>query len=315
LSCLFLCLPAFIHAGACTRLTVRSIYWSCAAAVLFTGFLSTSLGVRYGLVPFLGNTVSLSGILDEGQDAMGSRPAILPLFLRLGLTFLLLFLVTACGWIFSRRRRRPASIPTIVFWIFSCAYMTLLLPGALLGMTFDRYLLPLFPLVVISILLLVPQTKTIPFAAWASLAVFAGYATATTHDYFNDLRARGAAADVLRSRGVPAHHISAGFEYDGWLQLQMAGSVRPVQYGDNLAVKPGEFWFWQKTTALTPEYVVSSWPVNTMPASRMVAIPFPAWLPPFHRAAVVSKRADIAADHVRGDRACRSDEISGSVCN
>jgi hypothetical protein len=314
LSCLFLCLPAFIHVGTYIHVTARSIYWFCSAAVLFTGFLSMCLGSRYGLVPFLGNTVSLSGILDEGQDAMGSRPAILPLCLRLGLTFLLFFLVTACGWIYSRRRRHPASIPTVVFWIVSCAYMVLLLPGALLGMTFDRYLLPLFPLVVISILLLVPQKKAIPFGAWASLAVFAGYATATTHDYFNGLRARGTAADALRSRGVRPDHISAGFEYDGWLQLQVAGSVRPVQYGDNLSVRPGGFWFWQETTALTPEYVVSSWPVNTMPVSRMVTVPFLAWLPPFHRAAVVLKRADITADHARRDSASQTQEVAGCNC-
>ena len=301
LSCLLVCLPAFIHVATRTHFTGRSIYWSSAAATLFTGFLSVCLGGRYGLAPFLGNTVSLSGILDEGQDAMGSRPSVLPLFLRFGLTLLLLFLVIACGSRFSRPRRHPASIPTRVFWIFSCAYMALLLPGALLGMTFDRYLLPIFPLIVISLLMLTPQTEHISFAAWACLAVFAGYATATTHDYFSGLRARGLAADVLRSRGVPPDHISAGFEYDGWLQLQVAGSVRPVQYGDNLSVRPGEFWFWQKTTALTPEYVVSSWPVGIMPIPRLATIPFSAWLPPFHRAAVVLKRADIPAGHARGD--------------
>jgi hypothetical protein len=172
----------------------------------------------------------------------------------------------------------------------------LLMPGALTGITFDRYTLPVLPLAVISILRSRPCGRVVPVSAWACVVVFAGYGIATTHDYFSDLRARGAASEELQNSGVARGRISAGVEHDGWLQLELAGTIKPFMYGDDLRTKPGEFWFWKRATALTPEYVVLSSPIGKIPAHPVVTIPFDTWLPPFRRAAVGVRRLDFGTD-------------------
>jgi hypothetical protein len=183
----------------------------------------------------------------------------------------------------------------VIFAIFSCAYIPLLVPGAVLHFFYDRYALPLFPLLVIFVLLTVQsQIRRVPALAWACLLLFAVYATATTHDYFSALRARVSAAQTLEKQAVPRSRISAGVEYDGWTQLQVTGTIRAVLYGDKIHLNSwNTFWFWGKTTALQPDYVVTYWPASDLPAERLTCVPFRTWLPPFQRTVVALKRADL----------------------
>jgi len=276
------------------------VLWCASAATAGTGCLAAVFGRVYGLVPFLGNILSTPGILGQGEDSLSIRPPIFPIFLRVGFTWFLLFSLAVFACRYLNRISTCPPVCTIVFGLFSFAYIPLLLPGALIGLTFDRYMLPLLPLAVISLLQCWPCGRVVPVSAWACVVVFAFYGIATTHDYFSDLRARGVASQKLQNSGVARRHISAGVEYDGWLQLELAGTIRPVLYSDRAPMKPDEFWFWKKATALTPEYVVLSSPIGRVPAHAVVTIPFYTWLPPFRRAAVGIRRADLGASSLAG---------------
>ena len=264
-------------------------------AVLGTAVLARILGSAYGLAPFLGNMLTPNGIMRPGQDALGFRPVILPLPVRISLTWLLLFSVAAFIRLYRTMTVPDRSIAVGVFGGFSSVYMLLLVPGALVILSYDRYMLPLFPLLVIIILLTFQSSvQSLPYVAWICLGLFAAYSVATTHDYSSSLRARVRAAQMMESRGVPRNRISVGFERDGWTQLESSGTIQVVHYNEPIEWNSTDkFGFWAKTVAIRPDYVVSYWPASALPANRLATIPFDAWFPPFQRAVVVLKREDL----------------------
>ena len=84
---------------------------------------------------------------------------------------------------------------------------------------FDRYLLPLLPMV----LLLFPTIKV----AWRSyrlglaglmVLLISFFSVAGTHDYLAWNRARWQALTYLESQGVENTQIDGGYEYNGWHQ-------------------------------------------------------------------------------------------------
>ncbi len=166
------------------------------------------------------------------------------------------------AWIVRNRRSvwepREAALPAFV--AFSLGYMALVLPGALMGFAFDRYMLPILPLMVLVILSqLARYGRCIPVAAWCCLAVFACYGIAVTHDFFTSVRARLAAVHAIEKAGVGRDHISAGFEYDGWTELERSEYVRGAPYTGLLGEDPPKgfwYWFWNHTPNLRPDFVV-----------------------------------------------------------
>ena len=272
---------------------IESAIVSAAAAVL----LLHQYGGRFGLAPFFGNILSPFGVLWPQDYALGYRPAVLPDRVREGLTWFLLFSIVAFGYLYVARRAHFPRIPTAMIGLFSCAYAVLLFPGALLGPGFlsDRYVLPLLPWLVILILVAARSyIQAAPLAGWVCVLVFAAYGVATTHDYFEGLRARALAARALEDRGIPRTSISAGLEYDGWTQLQSGGIIKQLPLGHTFEGNSTDnLWYWQEEKGFRPQYVVSYWRVSDLPAGRLVTIPFRACLPPFRRAVVVLKRADL----------------------
>ena len=94
LSSILVCLPAFMCVGRLWRkLSPVHLVAAALTCTIVTGCLVVIFGLRNGLAPFLGNKLSPYGILYPGQDSLGSRPVTLPLLLRLGVTWFLLFSV------------------------------------------------------------------------------------------------------------------------------------------------------------------------------------------------------------------------------
>lgn len=295
LSCLLLALPALLWIVTLWK-QLGALRWIVSGVVCATStaLLVVMFGLQHGLAPFLGNILSPFGILRPGQDALGSRPVVLPLLLRIVLTLVLLLAVAAFGHLYKMQRDLLPRIPATVFSIFGCSYIALLVPGALVGFSFDRYVLPLLPVLVIFILVSFRcRVQRVPFAAWCCLVVFASYSVTTTHDYFSGLRARVLAAQILEKGHIPLSEISVGVENDGWTELRFAASIRPVLYGDHGGNTTDTLWFWAKAKAVKPDYVVSYWPVSQLPAKRIVTVPFRTWLPPFRWTVVALKRADL----------------------
>jgi hypothetical protein len=219
------------------------------------------------------------------------------------------FALIASAWVVIRqstlRRDMGRNRDYAVFAIFSSAYLILLLPGALIGLTFDRYALPFVPIMAIVVLHAFQHFgREIPAAAWGCLALFGCYAVATTHDYASSLRARATTAEALIAAGIPRDHVSGGFEYDGWTHLQKLPYLRGARYEDRLGGHEDcWFWFWDHATAVTPDYVEVYGLTSSSGEPGLPRREFVAWLPPFRRSIVVWKRSDL-------DRRCRPTAVS-----
>jgi hypothetical protein len=212
-----------------------------------------------------------------------------------------LCVVVSISWIIRSRREvsaRPHGPVLSIFAAFSLGYMALILPSALIGFAFDRYMLPIVPLLMLVVLLqFARHERPVPLIAWCSLLVFSCYGIVTTHDYFAALRARVAAAGALEKTGIQRDRISAGFEYDGWTQVERSGYVRVVQFEDMFTDDHGKgFWFefWDHSANFRPDFVVLN---SNAPeaAGGQLRVDFRAWMPPFQRSAVAWKRTDLTS--------------------
>ncbi len=291
LACLQTALPALLcFAPLWKNLGYRRCALSLAGAT-FGALALLWLTDPQGAVPYVASVLSQFGILPEGIDALGYRPILLPPLLRVGLGLLILFSLFAFLQLSKRSDGMPKE-PKVVFGVFAIAYAALLVPGAMAGLVHDRYVLPLAPLVAVSVLHSFQSFgRTRYLAGWLSLAVLAGYGVVITHDYYSALRARVTAADELQARGIQRTRISAGYEYDGWTELQALGSVKQVHKLEwNYT---NEFWFWNYARGLRPEYVASDSDFPELPRQNMVEIPFSAWMPPFRRVVVARRREDL----------------------
>jgi hypothetical protein len=128
------------------------------------------------------------------------------------------------------------------------------------------------------------------------LTLFALYGVAQAHDYFAQLRARVAVTGSLEQRGIPRTRILAGFEYDSWTQIMVAG-----HYNDSRIRKPeGSFVpppksigfetvyiLWQHAPVVQPDYVVALAPHPDLLNTDVPVVGYACWLPPFHRQLLV----------------------------
>jgi len=266
---------------------------------------------RQWTFPWLGNTLSVQPYLTGTAPAPpDSIPTTLPMNIwnavRLAVTALV------CGalalWIAARMwpRRKgtgeqpcgpmPAIIGLLI--VFSAAYVPVLLLKGLgpysFGL-FDRYLLPVFPLATMCLLLVFRRwtgRDQLPLASWFLLVLFGFYGMAQAHDYFVQLRARLAVTQYLEQRGIPRTRIMAGFEYDGWTQVEVAGyfNDRRIEKPKNIYIPPTTppgfatiYTLWTYTPVVHPDYVVALVQHPDLLVTDLPPTDFWCWLPPFHR--------------------------------
>ena len=114
----------------------------------------------------------------------------------------------------------------LVLLSFAALYVTLLVVRANSGYTFDRYAIPLMPVVMLEILKRSARLRfEIPALAWATAAIFSVFGIAITHDYYAQLRARELAGKILQQNGIPRRQFTLGVESDAWAQLAWRGFV------------------------------------------------------------------------------------------
>jgi hypothetical protein len=291
LTAALLSLPALLCAPQLVRrIPRRSVVALVAFCCVTVAILAKGTS---GIAPFLGTVLTPYGIQFPGVDGLGYKPVLLTRPVQYGLTGLLLFAL-AC-WLtllIGKQFRNPLPGPrAAIFALFTAAYLPLLFPGALTALIYDRYALPLLPLLLIVVLLLVQQvTVRVSITAWVCLCLFAGYAIVTTHDYAATLAARTRAANELAARNVPLNNISVGLEHDGWMQLTLAGTVRPLRLTDDRRNVP--FWFWYFAPDLHPAYkAVTTAYGSDRPSGTVLSVPFDAWTPPFRRQIAIVRLA------------------------
>lgn len=280
---------------------------------------------RNDLAPWIGNIVTSRGIVGENPTMLGELPVTLPAPVRLVLTFLSLlfaglaaaratlgvraFLAENAGETLQRRAfllyERWLTLPLTVQYmvLFTVPYTFMLMPRAALGYAFDRYVIPVLPLVALLCLRGLPRLESrtelraslIP--GWAAFAVYALYSIATTHNYAATVAAEQRMIDQLTSSGVARREIHAGFEHDSWHELETRGFYNSPQYSIPVGayIKPGpdtypkvfekqpyRFW-WEHAPSLSYRYFVVLSPVKGLQDTAFPPVEYQMWLPPFTR--------------------------------
>jgi hypothetical protein len=138
------------------------------------------------------------------------------------------------------------------------------------------------------------------------LAVFAAYGVLATHDLFALNRARVAAVQEVRASGVPVNMIQAGFEFDGWTELQLAGHINEerIETPPDAYVKdtrylqrpqPCRLGFDEYSPALNRAYLVVLADAPCGVQSAFDSIQYRGWLPPFRRWVYIRKVPQLPA--------------------
>ena len=262
----------------------------------------------YALAPWSRNTLDPRGVMGNSEAGGGTRPVSLPMTARAASSALVFAAVAAAGVVAAAAVRagggrrlvrraiviftRPGGVrfTTAALAVFAAAYLSLLLPRAARDMVFDRYLLPLMPVLVVPVLRLAQRQgdRRPPAAAWALLAVYGAYAVATTRDVSALAAAREAAGRQLVAAGIPRTAIHGGFEYDAVTQLTERGRINDPR------VHPR--WAYKRRTGPTPA-VAARYALQVSPPAegmRPAGDPVGYWspLPPFRRYVYPSQYVD-----------------------
>jgi dolichol-phosphate mannosyltransferase len=272
------------------------------APLVLAGLLAGGFGVRHVFhrgAPWMGNVLTERGIYSLGVGNLDLRPVILGRMVR-DLVAVGVFLSCAgCGlalWKYrpaagARSWHRPATPALVLGLVFTAAWLATVLYRAAASPAYDRYLIPLLPVVAIPLLrhYQVYISRSVSRWSWAILALFAWYGVATTHDWFASARARLAATRILEQAGLPRSEIQAGFEYDGWTQLEAAGYVinpllrnpagayRPKSCTGPKALRSG---FRPMTPAVRARYFVVFSRLPELVDGPFAPVRYTTWLPP-----------------------------------
>jgi len=124
-----------------------------------------------------------------------------------------------------RRTKAEAFSPRWLTVLLLATCVLYAMPVLLISKTgyFDRYFLPLMPLMM-PLALLTGSVKTSRVSmvlALVILAVFAGFSVAGTHDYFAWNRARWKAyLNLIQVDKIPSRKVNGGYECNGWFSYQ-----------------------------------------------------------------------------------------------
>ncbi len=281
------------------RRTMKFFAMGITLPILF--WLVNFRHIVYWLAPYLGNYVTIYGFVAD--DAIHGTRIVLNLGLRILVTILNIAAVFALiALVLADVQKTPPSSGTepqpswyslaMLLGPFTVAYIILLTPRAAFGkLFFDRYLLAVMAMALIPILRFYQDRiqERIPAFTLIPIALVAAFSISGTHDMFALHRGRLAAVDELRSAGVPPTAIDAGFDYNGWTQIEMARFINDPQIalgpGDHLS--PLKTWpkacssiFLQNFSALSPRYAMAYSPETCEGPTRFAPVTVRTWLGP-----------------------------------
>lgn len=132
----------------------------------------------------------------------------------------------------------PATEPGRIGWHelalllgpFTLAYFALLIPRAS-GSLADRYCLPLAFVAAVFLARLWDDTqhRPLPLRTIIATALIALYSIAATHDLFAYYGAKKSLAAEVTQTGVPLTQLDAGWDFDGWTELQHASYINDLR--------------------------------------------------------------------------------------
>jgi len=282
----------------------RSTLFFVAGSGLFLLFclMETHRSVlHYWLAPYLGTYVTPYGLMED--DAIHGRRVVLTYGIRLLLTSLVAASVLSLFALLLARLKKlqPASDPSLsISWHrlgmvivpFMTAYIVVLIPRAASKVGFyDRFVLPIQLMALIVILRFYQERlrTRLPAATLIPIAIYAAFSIAGTHDVFSLFRARLAMVDELRSAGVPPTAIDAGFEYDGWNQIEKTGFINDPHIhlppGEHFSPPKASFdvcrpFYLDEFSALTLRYGMALDPAECLGQAEFAPVTARTWLGP-----------------------------------
>jgi len=297
------CLPALWQKEAS-----RPTRWALIAAVL--------IATAAVLIPTHRHVFNGVTQLFEQRGAASTSAAIYEASIagfRIARLALLIFVLGIMVWDGQRCRREIVAVirrlpPAI---LVMSAYLVLYLPAviqasATTGGLWERYLLPVFPVVCCSLLLWVERRRTHVErrSPWGLclLAVMAVYSIAFTHDRFADCRARVAAIAYLQREGVPRNRIMTGWPIDGWAQIEAVGYLNDprIRTPADAYVPPAPPHYRHGNNllrSLTPEFLVTDGSAECQGSREGFRdFPYTAWIPPHERCVFVCHQTAIEAE-------------------
>ncbi len=231
--------------------------------------------IASGLGPITLNDVYIRGIAND--------PILPPAFWWtatavgvLGAALLVAQSVAAAGRVW--RERRLVAAPAAPVRTLLLATVLIYVAAACAAVQFDRYFVPLVPM--LGLALLPPDagrgvTRGRWIAAALPLILLAAYGVAGTHDYLAWNRARWQALRQLETQGIAARQIDGGLEFNAPLFYVEGRSGRG---------RSGRSWWW----VADDEYMITMGPVPGYDVAQRV--PYPRWLPPGDAAMTVLHR-------------------------
>jgi hypothetical protein len=322
--CLLLLLFPLLAAWIPRFRTLRPRSQAAIAALLLAlaadaWWLHTRKELHFWTMPWLIHVIGAENIFEFNWEMLGVRPVAVPVWLQAAISLL----VIAGGTIFfadiQQHRTRPQQVSaerrswswSRIGWLvipFAVAYVALLLSRGLYGFIYDRYLLGLMPMGLLCLLKFYREniSRELPFFSYVILTVFAVYGVLATHDLFALNRARIAAVEEVHATGVPLDTIQAGFEFDGWAEINEVGYVNEQQmeyprsaYQDDkrYLLRPAQcrMGFDKYTPALNRKYLVVLPNATCTNLSDFPPVEYQGWLPPFHRVLYIDQVPQLPA--------------------
>ena len=186
-----------------------------------------------------------------------------------------------------------------IFWLlgpYTLVYLALLMPRGSVGWIWDRYIIALAPLPIVSLLALYQERNgnRIPVIAVLTLAIVGFIGVARADRIYSENHARLIAADLLIGQGVRRTSISGGFEYDYETETDVSGHVNEpkVKVPAN-AYKPytppvglpqcASDLVDSFTPSVIPKYFLVETPRACLAPTQYQPVSYKTMLPPFHR--------------------------------
>jgi hypothetical protein len=163
--------------------------------------------------------------------------------------------------------------------LISISAYTLIL---IMGSPFDRYLLPLYPLILIHVSLPYPNQANFNLIGSPGKVVillmicfYAYFGIASTHDYLSWNRARWQALNNLTNvQKISPKQVDGGYEFNGWYLADR-----------NYKQKDQKSYWWVDDD----EYIVASGPLSGY--QEIARYPFKRWLPVAEKPILTLRRA------------------------
>jgi hypothetical protein len=251
---------------------------------------------QFLLAPFSNGEMTTKGLEIGGLP--GYRPDVLsrPVQITLSILTFTAFLAFLVSIVNVFRGRRPGNLgageqisnKTILTILvpFTAAYLALMVTRAAI---FERYFLPLLFVFLVFLLRFYQGhvAPRLPLLTAIFIMLFGAYGVVTFHDLLAADRAGLEAADELRAAGVSRSSIRAGFEYDGWTQIELTGHLAPKKRWPSL---PRCVHWWDSDTPDIHAHYQLSYDSACFSESEFPPVRYTTWLPPHRQMIHILKR-------------------------